>query len=127
MGIKGVRVGIISTVTPENMTARVAFPDEIDTASGKELVSGELVVLGRGTRGTKDFWMPNVGDQVVCLFPENGKNAGYIAGTIFNAQDRPPEGAGKGKLILEHDGDMLINCTGVIKINGRAIHLNEGG
>ena len=63
-----VRVGIISTVNIETCSARVTFLDKQDT------VSADLPVLNRGSMIVKDYWLPDIGEQVLCLFLGNNFN-----------------------------------------------------
>ena len=77
------RVGIVSSVNPADMTARVTFPDRDD------LVSADLYIITTGSQDTKVYWLPYVGEQVVCLFSANDNNLteGYILGTMYNSKD----------------------------------------
>lgn len=106
-----VRVGLVSTVNPSDATVRVVFPDH-DNA-----VSPPLKVLMRGSKATKDFWMPVVDDLVLCVFTANGggkgAGAGYVIGTIYNTVDAPPSG---GTRVLNVPDDLVINC-GSLKVN----------
>ena len=72
-----IRDGIVSSTDPSNMTVRVTFPDRDD------LVSYPLEVLSHGSQDNKHYWMPGVGEQVLCLFlPQNNNlSQGYILGT----------------------------------------------
>ena len=80
-----VRNGIVSSVNAKNGTVRVAFEDK------DKNVSAELPVISRGSMETKDYWLPDVGEQVVCLFASNDKNTstGWILGTFFSDKDKP--------------------------------------
>ena len=53
-----VRVGIVSTVDPETMTATVIFPDKDNT------LSGPLQIMTQGSGEDKYYWLPNVGDYL---------------------------------------------------------------
>lgn len=80
-----IRDGIVSSTDPATMTARVTFPDRDD------LVSYPLEVLSHGSQDNKHYWMPGVGEQVLCLFlpQDNNLSQGYILGTTYNAKDSP--------------------------------------
>lgn len=127
-----VRVGRISSINPGEGTARVIFPDMDDN------VSDDLPVLRNGSQVLKTYYMPDIDEQVVCLMVPNisgkGSNDGFIIGSFFNEVDRPVKtGAtvyridfGDGSFI-EHDratGNLNINATGDIVINGKSISLN---
>ena len=127
-----IRLGVVSSKNPSNMTVRVVF-------DGKEnLVSAELPVLNRGSQQVKDYWLPDVGEQVVCLFLPNsngnGVNEGYVLGSHFSTQDAPVKTGddirridfGDGSYV-EHDrnsGNLTIHATGVVTITGAEIRLN---
>lgn len=106
-----VRVGIISTVNIETCSARVTFLDKQDT------VSADLAVLNRGSMIVKDYWLPDIGEQVLCLFLGNGKNQGFILGSFFSSVDKPSS-SGMGKRIVDFgDGSVVEYEKGSITIN----------
>lgn len=125
-----VRVGTVSSTNPTTMAARVVFEEK------DNMPSAELPVLTRGSGGNRDYWLPDVGDQVVCLFPANDKSytTGFILGTYFTAKHPPNAAAqdvrrldfGDGSF-MEFDraaGSLTITCTGPVTINGSTINLN---
>lgn len=76
-----IRVGIVSTVDSSRYTVRVTFPDR------EGLVSGELpLVAPPGLHR-----LPNVGDNVLCVFLGNGIRSGYCLGTFYSDLETPPE------------------------------------
>ena len=130
MATNQIRVGYVSVTYPETHRCRVMFPDN------DNLVSGELRILNRGGLKNKDYWMPDVGDEVVCIFPENDGNFsdGYVAGCLFNEKSPPNEQSQdkfrtdfEGGSYIEFDrksGNLTIHCTGNIKLVGKRIDLN---
>lgn len=128
-----VRVGRVSAVNPSRMSARVVFVDMENT------VSAELPVLCQGSLKRKQYWLPDIDEQVACLMMPNasgkGSNDGFILGTFFSDADAPIKtGAnirrydfGDGSYI-EHDtasGNLTINAVGDVIINGANIKLNS--
>ena len=115
-----IRVGRVSSVHPENGTARVAFSDRSD------VVSYELPVLGRGSLNNKDYWLPDPDEQVVCLFLPNGNEQGFVIGSPFSKADPPPvEDPNKRHMafsdgtVIEYDRSthtLLIDVKGPINI-----------
>ena len=78
MNIKSlIRVGSVSSVNPANGTARVAFEANDDN------VTYELPVLTRGSKANKDYWIPDIDEQVVCLFLPNTSGRGVCQGFIL--------------------------------------------
>lgn len=58
-------VGIVTDVNPAEGTVIVTRPDKNDRTTAA------LKVIQRGTCKTKDYWMPAVNDQVLCLVLPN--------------------------------------------------------
>jgi phage baseplate assembly protein gpV len=64
---------------------RVTFPDR------DNVESWWLRVLSQNTQNNKDFWMPDVGEQVECLLDEKFRN-GLVLGSSYSSADVPPSG-----------------------------------
>lgn len=125
-----IRVGIVSATLPEKNMCRVTFPDE------DNLVSSELRILHRGGVKNKDYWMPDVDDEVVCIFPTNDENYsdGFVIGCLFN--EKSPPNAESQEIqrkdysdgsYIEFDrssGNLTIKVTGNIKMEAKRIDLN---
>lgn len=79
-----IRVGVVSSINPTNGTAKVVFHEK------EELVSGDLPIIYRQTFKNKDYTMPDIDEQVVCVFLENGLESGFILGAIYSEADTPP-------------------------------------
>lgn len=80
-----IRLGEVSSVNAEKGTACVVFDDD------DGVVSAELPVLHRNTFSNKDYAMPDVGEDVLCLFLPNGMEDGFILGSIYAGEVTPPE------------------------------------
>ena len=129
MDIKNlVRAGRVSVVIPERMAVRVVFEDK------DRLVSDELPVLTFGSSKNKMYWLPDVGEQVCCLMLPNGHNAGFCLGSYYSDADPPNVsdqsirridfGDGSYVQFDRGTGNLNINCTGNVTINGKTINLN---
>ncbi|MCI6937310.1 MAG: phage baseplate assembly protein V [Clostridiales bacterium] len=128
-----IRIGNVSSVNPETMSCRVVFPDMDDN------VSAELPLLNTGSAYCKEYWLPVVNEQVVCLMLPNdggtGNNEGIILGSFFNDVDKPVKtGPGIRRIdfgdgsYVEHDsntGNLTIQATGNIVIKGATVRINE--
>lgn len=122
-----VRVGIVSSTNPAAGTARVAFEDKAN------VVSYDLPVLVRGSLQTKDYWMPDPGEQVVCLFLPSGNAQGFIIGSIYSAKDKPPVSNQNKRHIAFPDGttieydrvthSLLINAVGPVEVRGKNVSI----
>lgn len=137
---KLIRVGTVSSVNPAAGTVRVAF------AAQDDMVTYELPVITRGSKNNKDYWLPDVDEQVLCLFLPNvsgrGVCDGFVIGTFYSSVDAPVENSGDvhavkygdgtiikhdrrtGKLTINATGDIDIIAGGNVTINGQTINLN---
>lgn len=135
-----IRVGTVSSVNAAAGTVRVAFSVQDD------MVTYELPVITRGSKNNKDYWLPDVDEQVLCLFLPNvsgrGVCEGFVLGTFYSTVDAPVEGSGDvhaikygdgsvikhdrstGKLTINATGDIDIIAGGKVTINGQTIYLN---
>ncbi|MEI7150875.1 phage baseplate assembly protein V [Pectobacterium carotovorum] len=77
------QVGTVSAVDSQNVRARVRLP-ECDN-----MRTNWLDVLQHNTQNNKDYWLPDVGEQVVVLLDENGED-GVILGAVYSSVDKPP-------------------------------------
>lgn len=79
-----VRQGIVCSVQPEKGTVTV----KLDDSDG--LVSKPLQVLFKRTVDNADYDMPDVGEQVVCIFLPNGMEHGFVIGSPYSSVDSVP-------------------------------------
>jgi phage baseplate assembly protein V len=80
-----IKIGEVSSVDPEKCTARVVFDDE------DSLVSYDLQILQRNTYENQDYQMVHPGEDVVCLFLGPGQEDGFIIGSLYAGEIKPPE------------------------------------
>lgn len=132
------RIGRVSSVDPSNMTARVLFTDK------DEDVSYDLPVLAMCARSNKEYHLPDIDTQVLCLFLPNtsskGLTTGFVLGTFYSDVDTPAEnGVGiksirfedgsyvryeSGNIQVHAAGNIEITAVGNIKINGARVDIN---
>ena len=115
-----VRVGIVSSVNAEKCKVRVAFDDR------DFLVTAELPVVVRGAMKNKEYWMPDVGEQVLVLFLPNSNHEGFVLGSMYNDEDTPPEKEEYMRTMRFEDGTTIryntkthtlyVECKGPITI-----------
>jgi len=77
------RVGIVKSLDATNARARVVFPDR------DQMQSWWLPVIFAKTQNDKAYWLPDVGEQVVCVMDEYDED-GAVLGAIYSSVDRPP-------------------------------------
>lgn len=81
-----VRLGIVTERLPLEGKVRVRLPD------ADNMVSAPLPVLLPTTARRKAFWLPDIDEQVLCLFlPSSGEMAGFVLGALYSAADTAPE------------------------------------
>lgn len=130
-----VQVGEVTTADPTQGTARVKIEEQDDK------VSAPLHVLYRGTLKNKDYWMPKVGERVLCLFTKQSE--GFILGSYYSDGTPPPRtdpekrciefedgsfieyDTKTHKLHLNIDGEINIETKGPVTVNGQL--LSPGG
>ncbi len=96
-----IRTGFVESTDVYKVTARVRVPDLDD------LISYDLQVLQQNTRENKDVWMPDLQEEVVCLFMGNGLECGFILGSLYNAVDKPPVASQDKRHTTFADGTVL--------------------
>ncbi|MCT8975489.1 phage baseplate assembly protein V [Clostridium sp. CX1] len=114
-----IKVGIVKTVNEEKCTGRVLFPD-----TGQ--LSAELQIGYRGTCKSKDYWIPEIEEQVICGFTE--QKVGYILASVYSDEDVPPVSNKRKRhmtfvdgTVIEYDtstSTLTIDATGPINIKG---------
>ena len=79
-----IKVGIVTNTYPDEAKVRVKI------VSSDDEISYKLPVVVRKTQNDKDYWMPDVGEHVVCLFLGNGVEDGFVLGAIYSDEDKVP-------------------------------------
>jgi phage baseplate assembly protein V len=77
------RVGIVKSQDAQNARVRVTFPDR------DQMTSWWLPVVTPKSQNDKAYWIPDVGEQVVCLMDEHDED-GAVLGSIYSTVDTPP-------------------------------------
>jgi phage baseplate assembly protein gpV len=119
------RVGIVQQQDAAHAKVRVVFPDY------DELVSWWLPVIFAKTQNDKAYWIPDVGEQVVCLMDLRDE-AGAVLGAIYSNADVPPVNSADKFHLAFRDGtsvdydraahvlDLKFQDHGEIKYDGGA-------
>lgn len=133
-----IRVGRVTKYHPDptKHLARVLFEDKTATESFW------LPIILKNTLQNKDYWMPDKGELVVCLFMPSGNAQGFILGSIYQDVDKPSVssddrrnvryvGFGDGTFIeynrethtltIDAQGPINIVATGNINVIGDVI------
>lgn len=70
------------------------FPDEgkvrVEIRDADMIESYRLPVLVHKTRCDKDYWMPDIGEMVLCVFLPHGLQIGFVVGAFYSEADVVP-------------------------------------
>ena len=122
-----IRIGRVSVSDPGTMTVKVVFEDK------DNMLSDSLPILVRGSSRNKDYWLPDVGEQVGCLMRPNG-HEGICLGSYYSESDPSGRYGQDVRRMDFNDGTYIsydrashrleINCAGDVVIKGANIYLN---
>ncbi|GKW15526.1 phage baseplate assembly protein V [Pectobacterium actinidiae] len=112
------RIGTISAVDEVRVMVRVRLP-ECDN-----LRTAWLPVLQRNTQNNKDYWLPDIGEQVEVLLDGNGED-GLVLGAIYSAADVPTLADKDKRAVTFADGAHIEydRRTHTLTINGGVQHI----
>ena len=96
-----IKIGEVSSINPSQGTARVLFDDD------DSIVSFDLQVLQRNTFKNRDYAMPDVGEDVLCLFLPTGTEEGFILGSVYAGEVSPGESTGDIRSVGFADGTRI--------------------
>lgn len=122
-----IRVGFVNARQPETMRVKVTLKD----TTTAELVTDWLPVLCPRACGDRQYDLPDIDDQVLCLFLPYGLEQGFVIGAMYGRQTPPAQSgdkwhrAFKDGTWLEYDraahkltanvrGDVDITTTGSV-------------
>jgi len=128
------RVGIVKSQDAVNAKVRVTFPDR------NQMVSWWLPLCVPKSQTDKAYWIPDIGEQVVCLMDEHDED-GAVLGAIYSSADSPPvSSADKWHLTMKdgaafdydraaHNLAVSIPAGGTVSItaNGATIKIDATG
>ncbi len=78
------KVGEVVAVDEKNCRVRVKLKDCDD------VITWWLPVLVNKTQKDKFYFLPDVGELVLCAFLDSGIEEGFVLGAIYNQKDLPP-------------------------------------
>lgn len=137
-------IGVITRLQPENCRAKV----NIEVPNG-QFESDWLGVVQRSAAAARDadYWMPSVGDRVLCLLDDR-RESGFILGGFYTQEQPQPsgmtkdtiyavrrddsyfkhnvensevEGVATGDVSITVGGDAETNVAGEIRVNGATL------
>lgn len=112
---KYIFIGIVSQYGKTPGTVIVRRPDKDDRTTA------ELKIVSRCTHKTKDYWMPDIDDQVLCLLLPNtsgkGPGEGFVLGALYSEKDPPAESNPNVRSVRYKDGSYIVNDSGSMTIH----------
>ena len=113
--MKGVtrQTGIISDIDETSVRVRVTLP-ECDN-----LKSNWLAVFQHNSQDNKDYWLPDMGEQVEVLLDNNGED-GVVLGAVYSTVDTAPVASRDKRYVQFSDGAAFEydRSTHQLTING---------
>lgn len=95
------RLGEVTSIDFANVKVRVTFDDE------DGMTSNWLPVMQRNTIANQDYWLPDIGEDVVCVFFKEGAEDGFVLGSIYAGDVKPPENNGDKRTVVFKDGTRV--------------------
>jgi phage baseplate assembly protein V len=119
------RVGLVKQQDLQGARVRVAFPDR------DQLLSYWLPIVFTKTQNDKGYWVPDIGEQVVCLMDEHDE-AGAVLGAIYSSADTPPVQSADKYHMSFKDGanveyDRAAHALAVSLPNGATMSISANG
>jgi phage baseplate assembly protein V len=119
------RVGLVKQQDLQGARVRVAFPDR------DQLLSYWLPIVFTKTQNDKSYWVPYIGEQVVCLMDEHDE-AGAVLGAIYSSADTPPVQSADKYHMSFKDGasieyDRAAHALAVSLPNGATMSISANG
>lgn len=112
-----IMIGTVSAINEDEAKARVLFTDRDDTTSK------EIPLTFLRTKGMRVYAMPEVGEQVLCLFLPNGHEEGFIVGAYYNDEFKPPITDKETKMIKFQNGDYVKYKNGEMEVKCNNVNI----
>lgn len=96
-----IKVGIVTERNESTMKIRAQIPD-LDG-----IVTYWIPILISAAGGNKVYHLPDVGEEVLIGFLDNGIEQGFCLGSTYNAKDKPPVNSGDKFHVTFKDGSVI--------------------
>ena len=127
----GTRVGLVSSIDETRCTAQVCFQDR------KAIATRDLHIVVPFTLADKSYYMPSIGERVLCLFHPEAPTKGWIIGSYY-ADNRLPAFGDRNKAytlfedmtLIEYDKSLhklTIHVPNVSKEGDKSIEISTAG
>jgi phage baseplate assembly protein V len=115
-----IKVGKVVAIDETTARVRVELPD----CDG--MITYWLPVVVPKSQKDKFYWIPDIGEQVICAFLDNGLEQGFIIGAIYSETDIVPVKNKSKNYIKFSDGTVIeydrvehklyVECIGTVHI-----------
>ncbi len=92
-----IRVGVVSSIDPAAHTARVNFEED------GNIESYDLQVLAKNSFANKDYNMPDLNEDVLCIFLPQGPENGFILGALYAGEVTTPTSNANIRMVQFND------------------------
>jgi len=97
------RAGEVVARDPKTCRVKVQFKD------AENIVTYWCFVVLKKTHRDKEYWLPDVGETVICVFPYFDQKHGYVLGSFYNDKDLPPTFSGPGQYVIhDESGNVFL-------------------
>ncbi len=95
------KIGEVTSLDPSGCKVRVTFDDE------DSVTSDWLPVLQPNTLDNHDYRMPDIGEDVLCLFTGESAETGFVIGSFYAGEIQPPTSSGDIRMVQFKDGSVI--------------------
>ena len=106
-----VRHGEVAAIDAAACRVKVTFEE-------LEITSDWLPVIQQGASGDKGYWMPAIGEAVVCAFYSDSTEEGVCLGSFYRAGG-PPPAAGE-RFVVFPDGSKVAWQDGALTVEAKS-------
>lgn len=110
-----IMIGTVSAINSDMGRARVMFSDR------DNMISKELPIIFTRAYGVEIYAMPEVGEEVLCVFLANGLEEGFVVGAYYNDEKKPPVKDKSIKIIKFEDGNYVKYQNGTFEFKGNIV------
>lgn len=107
-----IRIGEVTGVDHARARVQVTFED-------LDITSDWLPVLQQGASGLEGYWLPSIGDQVVCAFYSDGTEEGVCLGSYYRTSSPPSDGGAGVYYSIFPDGSKVVWDNGTLLIEAQ--------
>lgn len=118
-----IKIGSVSSINPEKHTARVTFTED------QNQTTAEMSIICRNTYSNCDYDLPDLNEDVLCIFRPCGESDGFIIGSFYDGKITPPTSNLNTRMVkFSDDTTVTYDRAGHnldIKIGQTSIHADQ--